>query len=119
MAISLNPNSHIDCFTLVCIPAQRNVSSVEVYAEELVAQLTLVITFDLAGNLLRDVGDSTSGIIAAVHFLDQIRNFTGRYALRHANRAESRWILARQCVGRMLGEYVGEIHLFCPGELEL
>ena len=60
MAIRLNPNSHIDCLTLVRISTQRDVSGVEIHAEELVAQLTLVIAFDLAGNLLRDVGDSAS-----------------------------------------------------------
>ena len=60
MAIRLNPNSHIDCLTLVRISTQRNVSGVEIHAEELVTQLTLVIVFDLAGNLLRDVGDSAS-----------------------------------------------------------
>ena len=60
MAIRLNPNSHIDCLTLVRISTQRNVSGVEIHAEELVAQLALVIAFDLAGNLLRDVEDSAS-----------------------------------------------------------
>ena len=60
MAIRLNPNSHIDCLTLVRIPTQRNVSGVEIHAEELVAKLTLVIAFELAGNQLRDVLDIDS-----------------------------------------------------------
>lgn len=40
-------------------------------------------------------------------------------SLRHADRAKSRQIIVRQCVGRMTEEYVGEIHIFCPEELEL
>lgn len=82
VAIRLDANGNINCFTIKGYATQRNVGSVQINAEELVTEFALMIGLDFWNHLLGDVRYLSWAVMTAIHLFNQVGYFSGGYAFR-------------------------------------